>query len=500
MILSQLLHAINVEAEELPALTVTSIVQDSRLCTTGCLFLGLVGAEFDGSAYCDIALKSGALFCLHNNPNKESSRNCLYIANLREHLPTLLETFYGTVHQKYTGVGITGTNGKTTMMTLCRALFARYTNGVVALGTIENQIGTKITPAALTTPDVVSLYQYLSEGLAEGATHWVMEASSHALSQNRLGHLKFDAAVYTNLTQDHLDYHGTMEAYYEAKKLLFTKHLKADGLAIVNGRDACGQRLLAELKNTDSKPRLVMYNSDILAAKMDHQEFDTLYLVSVTVSSRETRMDIEWNGVEHHVVSYLPGRINVENALAFLALGLSMEFPISQLEDVLKTTRVPGRNERYDIPSGGWALVDYAHTPDALERTLQSCREMVKGKLMVVFGCGGDRDRGKRPLMGDIAAKYSDRVIVTSDNPRTEDPLDIIQQILTGIPSSKDVIVMSDRAQAIHMGLSWVGADDALVVAGKGHENYQILGKKKFPFSDQQEIEKFCAIKSGDVL
>jgi len=489
------LHSIHIRTAEL----------DSRKVVSGCLFIGLGGANYDGSTFCEEAINRGASFCLHDNPQKvqvvKDSEFMLYIPQLRQYLPALFATLYGPLHNFLRSAAVTGTNGKTTLMTLTRALFSGEGGGVVAFGTIENQIGNKRTPASLTTPDLATLYNSLKEGVESGCTHWTMEASSHALEQNRLGHLCFDAGVFTNLTQDHLDFHITMENYYQSKKKLFTRHLKPGGYAIIQCQEPWGLRLASELATEAPGVVRVLVNTSLQKIPQDlyASGCPLLQLHAVQMDHQQTKIDFYWGEQLYTITSRLPGRINVENALSLAGLGLALGYTPSSIENVLMHTSVPGRNERFILPTGALALVDYAHTPDALERTLASCREVTKGKLVTVFGCGGDRDRTKRPLMGGIAARLANQVIVTHDNPRTENPMEIIEQIVQGMPAGTDVRIIPDRSSAIRQALSEALTGDCVLIAGKGHENYQIIGKQKHYFSDQEEIQKFCAQQGGTV-
>lgn len=465
---------------------IVGITLDSKKVQEGFLFLGIPGKEFDGGKFCDDALQRGALYCLIESQRSDASGKIIVVPGLTQKISEIAEYFYGNPWKSLVSVGITGTNGKTTLCYLIRKLFQLSHQKFISFGTINNQIGSEIEDSQLTTPDIFSFLNNIQKGLKLGCSHLVMEVSSHSLHQGRIGKYLFDRVVFTNLTQDHLDYHKNMDEYFSAKKLLISQHRKEAGIAIVNIGDSYGKILF------DSLPAsrigyTTQYYSDLPDTYqiLDH----VLCLESMRLTTQGSEMKVRWNGKSYSIKSGLIGKINIENALAFIATGLSLNYSMDVLEEVLLNTRVPGRTENIALPFDGLAVVDYAHTPDALERVLQTYAEIKEGNLYLVFGCGGDRDKTKRPLMGKIAEKYSDRFIITNDNPRTENPADIIQDILSGLNSPQKNLVLPDRKNAIGMALSWMKSKDILIVAGKGHEDYQILGKIKHHFSDRETIQ-----------
>ncbi|MEO7426237.1 MAG: UDP-N-acetylmuramoyl-L-alanyl-D-glutamate--2,6-diaminopimelate ligase, partial [Fibrobacteria bacterium] len=307
-----------------------------------------------------------------------------------------------------------------------------------------------------------------------------MEVSSHALSQDRIRGVFFARAIFTNLTRDHMDYHRDFEDYYQAKKRLFTSYLRPGGIAVLNLDSEQGARL----------------NRELACGKMTFSRSDATADVVLTGSDLDlngTRFQVSFRGVPFGFASKLVGAINLENLLAAVALGFSLGLEAETIGQGIRNVTVTGRNQVFPLPGSGFAVVDYAHTPDALERVLLSLRPLTRGDLVCLFGCGGDRDRTKRPIMGGIAAEWADRAFLTSDNPRTEDPQAILAEVAAGIGDKSKVVIVPDRREAIRRALSSLGPDDCLLIAGKGHEDYQIIGKEKRHFSDQEEITEWVA-------
>jgi UDP-N-acetylmuramoyl-L-alanyl-D-glutamate--2,6-diaminopimelate ligase len=349
------------------------------------------------------------------------------------------------------------------------------------IGTINYQIGDQTIPASHTTPESLELNRMLAQMINEGCTSVSMEVSSHALDQSRVHGIEFDAAVFTNLTQDHLDYHKTMEKYFKAKRILFDS-LPSDAWTITNRDDEWGRTILAETQG-----RALSYGFD---AKSD------VRAVNVDLSMNGTTIAVEYHGSATSIKSPLVGRFNVYNILASYAVGAALELsPQTIKRGIEETMSVKGRFEKITSPAGWTAIVDYAHTPDALEKCLRTIHDVLpkqgRGKIITVFGAGGDRDTAKRPLMGSVAAELSDVCIVTSDNPRTEDPDRIIADLLRGIRRRDHVSTEPDRRKAILLALSKAQRGDVVLIAGKGHEEYQILGSEKIHFSDREIVEEF---------
>ncbi len=392
---------------------------------------------------------------------------------------------------------VTGTNGKTTTTFLMEALLSEIKKRPVRLGTIETSFENFKVPSDLTTPDFTVLQKTFSELKARGADAFVFEASSHALDQGRLLGLELDAALFTNLTPEHLDYHKTMEIYYQAKRKLFVEVLlaspKQKKIAVLHHDGAYGSRLAEELRVQQGIEVVTWgFEKDTHPQYLHIQEWKTdLFGSTLTVSGL---------GVKNETFkTKLVGKYNIENIAGIIAFALAYGCKPEVIQSALiNQPPVFGRLERVNAECKGSIFVDYAHTPDALENVLATLRPLTKGKLKVVFGCGGDRDRTKRPKMGAIAELYCDELFVTSDNPRTEDPDAIIEEILGGIQRIKPIHINSDRKQAIQKSLEGLQSNDVVLIAGKGHENYQILGTKKIHFDDREVVlEAACQRKDA---
>jgi UDP-N-acetylmuramoyl-L-alanyl-D-glutamate--2,6-diaminopimelate ligase len=381
--------------------------------------------------------------------------------------------FYKDPFSKLICHAITGTNGKTTSAFLMNAMLEAEGRKTALLGTIKNKIGDKSVPASLTTPGLLDLYEFASRAVAEGCTDLVMEASSHSLHQGRVAGIKFRSGLFSNLTQDHLDYHKTMDAYFEAKKLLFTKYLADNGVAVINIDDAHGEQLFNSL---DCRKVAV---SRLGKAKADVKPFGE-------IKSTEDGLEFTLPMIAtEKFETPLCGDFNVDNLLLVLAWAHALCVPEDAMRKAITTVRVPGRFEKVWSKDGKHVIVDYAHTPDALERVLNVARSLCRGKLSTVFGCGGDRDKTKRPIMGGIAERIADKAWLTSDNPRTEKPADIIADVRAGMTTDKFEVV-ENREEAINRACAELKSGDWLVIAGKGHEDYQIIGKTKHHFDDRE--------------
>ena len=447
---------------------------DSRLVVPGMLYLAVRGSQSDGHQFVGDAVRRGATAVLVETPQQAGVPE-IVVDDSRRAALVLGGAWYGHPGRSLTLVGVTGTNGKTTTTGLIRHLFNqnRSAGSIGTLGAFDGK-GEPVssTAGSLTTPGPIDLQATLASLVDRGATHVVMETSSHSLDQGRLDGVSFTAAVFTNLTRDHLDYHGTMEAYLAAK-LRLSALLRLEGVEVVNLDEEAWRTLPRRT------PRLT-FGFDPAA---DVRATD----VALDASGSTFHLNGRFGGAE--VALPLLGDFNVANALAAAATALALEMPIARIVERLSTApQVPGRMERIaDTPC--IVLRDYAHTPDALERALTALRPLTRGRLIVVFGAGGDRDRGKRPLMGRIAAELSDLAIVTSDNPRTENPdsiIDDIEQGMGGLPHRR----ITDRLAAIHAALEEGRAGDTVLLAGKGHETYQVIGTDKLPFDEREIVQK----------
>ncbi|MEN6576269.1 MAG: UDP-N-acetylmuramoyl-L-alanyl-D-glutamate--2,6-diaminopimelate ligase [Phycisphaerales bacterium] len=450
---------------------------DSRLVHPGDVFVAIKGVSCDGHQFIDKAIANGAAYvvCESNRAGAgfKSARTVFVpVGNPAQAAGLLAQAANGNPSRKLTCMAVTGTNGKTTVTFLVRACVEAAGHKCGLMGTVVYDTGSGVTNSTLTTPDCLTIAQAQKQMVQAGATYMVTEASSHALSQDRLAGVDFRAAAFTNLTGDHLDYHLTTDNYLTAKTRLFTA-LTPDATAVLN-RQAPQSRLIAQ----ETKARLCWFAVDEPADLTAHIE-------SMTVEG--TVFTLEFQGRTEQVRTPLLGRYNVSNHLTAAGLCLAVGLDLKTVAKGLSSlTGVPGRLER--IPNDGFTvLVDYAHTDDAMQNVLTTLRPLCRGRLTILFGCGGDRDRTKRSRMAHVAEQLADAIIVTSDNPRTEDPETIIGEIIAGFedPGSERVTVQPDRRKAIELAIENARPDDIILLAGKGHETYQIIGTKKFDFSDK---------------
>ncbi|MBF2099227.1 MAG: UDP-N-acetylmuramoyl-L-alanyl-D-glutamate--2,6-diaminopimelate ligase [Gloeomargaritaceae cyanobacterium C42_A2020_066] len=478
-------------AETLEA-PVRRLQMDSRQCQPGDVFIGLPGSRVDGGQFWLQALERGAVAALVSPDvaaTVPAGRPVWGVANITPVCGALAAAFYGYPSQRLSLVGVTGTNGKTTTTHLVE-FFLQHTLGATALlGTLYNRWPGHQQTALNTTPFALDLQRDLAQAVAAGCGYASMEVSSHALAQDRVAGCQFQVGVFTNLTQDHLDFHGTMAAYFQAKARLFTPDLLA-GRAVINGDDPYGQQLIQRLQAA-GRPLWCYSLTDTRADLRVENLAYTPQGVQGTVVTPAGRCAFR---------SPLVGAFNVYNLLAALGTALHLG---AHLDDVVAAlpdfAGVPGRMERIQVTAAQdiGVLVDYAHTPDSLENCLRATRPFVPGRLICVFGCGGDRDPTKRAPMGRIAAAEADWVVVTSDNPRTEDPARILADIVQGIPANTGALVCADRAEAIQQAITVAQPGDVVVIAGKGHEDYQILGTTKVHFDDREQARLALQARYG---
>jgi len=468
------------------SLEIRGLSADSRTVAPGFLFAALPGARSDGRAFIADALARGAVAVLAPAGTSLEPRKppvALVIDdNPRRALARLAARFSG--RQPRTCVAVTGTNGKTSVVEFTRQIWAAQGLPATSLGTLGARPADPRAPGGMTTPDPVALHAFLA-GLAEdGVQHLALEASSHGLDQFRLDGLELAAAAFTNLTQDHLDYHGTLEAYLAAKLRLFAELLPAGATAVVNADGDAAERVVAAC--TARGLGLLRYG----------RSGRELRLLKREATPAGQRLRVELLGTVHDLVLPLVGHFQAGNALAALGLALASGTPAEAGLAALEGLEgVPGRVELVgETAAGGRVYVDYAHTPDALDTVLTALRPHTRGQLVVVFGCGGDRDRGKRPLMGAIAARRADRAIVTDDNPRSEDPAAIRRAVLAAAP---EAIEIGDRGEAIAVAVAALGSGDTLVIAGKGHESGQTVGETVLPFDDREVARAHVARSPG---
>ena len=451
---------------------------DSRRVSPGDLFVALRGERQDGFDHVPEAVARGAAAVVSDRPAPEAiaGRLCwVRVDNPRRALGLLSAQRAGNPAEKLVLAAVTGTNGKTTTTMLLEALLGRRHGGAGFLGTVGYRTGRREAAATRTTPEAPEIQEFLAEMVREGVPAAAIEVSSHALALERVAGCRFDVAVFTNLTRDHLDFHGDMESYYQAKKKLFAMR-KPGASAVVNLDDESGRRL-----GSEASPPVVTYS-------VSGRPEAAVRAVSARCDLSGTALDVEHAGGRFHVASPLLGRFNVENLAAAAAAGLALGMRAEQIAPALASVRrVPGRLEPVEAGQAYPILVDYAHTEDALGRLLSAVRELTDKKILLVFGCGGDRDRGKRFPMGRVAGRMADIAIATSDNPRSEDPLAILAEVERGLAASgaTKFLKIPDRREAIGAAIGLANPGSVVVIAGKGHETTQVVGEKEFPFDDR---------------
>lgn len=478
---------------------VSDITHDSRQAKPGTIFVAIRGATVDGHRFVDDVTRRGAAGIISElDPPAGFDGAWLKVRNAREALAKAAAVINGNPSHSLDLVGITGTNGKTTTTYLCRALAEAAGHKAAMLTTVEYRIGDRSEPAVRTTPEASDTNRFLKTAVDEGCSTAMMEASSQAIDLHRCDWLRFKVAVFTNLTRDHLDYHGTMENYFDAKKKLFDGRLgEAPGSSVINIDDDWGRKLTEELRANGQ--RVITFSQLVgpQASGLREQppeggtqnETADLSAHDINVSLiRGTSFILKTQDGDYQITSPLVGKPHVYNMLA--AAGVAIELGYS-LDDIIRglaaCVGAPGRFERVPHAGDFAVVVDYAHSDDALLNTLATARELTDGRIITVFGCGGDRDRTKRAPMGQVAGQNSDLVIITSDNPRTEDPLEIINEIEAGIRDTGiTYLVVPDRRDAIFRGVENARSGDVVIIAGKGHENYQIIGNDRFDFDDRR--------------
>ncbi|MCC6423514.1 MAG: UDP-N-acetylmuramoyl-L-alanyl-D-glutamate--2,6-diaminopimelate ligase [Phycisphaerales bacterium] len=481
MLLHQLLRQLdyNESFASVPNIPITAIVDDSRRVIPGSLFIARPGTKTDGTKFVADAAARGAAVVLTQSHIDSCSLPQVLIKNTALAVPLLAHAFCDHPTRQVKVIGVTGTNGKTTTTYLIRHLLAKIGRHCGLIGTVQIDDGQKTTEAAMTTPGAIELAQLLATMRDNGCQTCAMEVSSHALHQQRTAGIGFAAAAFTNLTGDHLDYHKTMDAYADAKAMLF-EGLDDQAVAVVNAEDSFTPRMIR-----DTSARIIHFG---FTEKADYQARD------IAVTAQGSHFVLVTPDGRANVQMQLIGRHNIENALTAAALvGETFGLSVHQIAAGLKDAQgAPGRLQAVRSGQPFAVLVDYAHTDDALENVLSALRPLSRGKLRILFGCGGDRDRTKRPRMARTAMKFADVIYITSDNPRTENPQGIIDEILTGLPADKStsVVVEPDRRRAIELALNDAQEGDIILLAGKGHENYQIIGTEKRHFDDVEEATR----------
>ncbi|MBI3211443.1 MAG: UDP-N-acetylmuramoyl-L-alanyl-D-glutamate--2,6-diaminopimelate ligase [Simkania negevensis] len=455
---------------------ITGISSHSKFIAPGNLFIAKKGTKYDGSSFVKEAISAGAAAILTEiyNPFFATTPQIIHpqVSSIEG---AVASRFYRSPSQELFLVGVTGTNGKTTTSYLIHHLLDDKETPAGLMGTIECIIGESRFPSHLTTPDLLTNQKLLREMVDRSVQTAVMEVTSHALDQNRVEGIDFNVAIFTNLSQDHLDYHETMEKYREAKQKLFTSLDSPEKVAIVNQDDPSFAKLISKTKG-----KIITYGLNKEAMVRAEEIQSTLQGTSFRFVSPEASFTIE---------TPLLGQFNIYNALAATIVALLRKLPIPKIQKKLKSfAGVPGRLEKVENPKQLHLIVDFAHTEDALKNVLLTLGKIKKGKLITLFGCGGDRDKDKRPKMGRVAEELSDQLIITSDNPRGEEPSQICEEILLGLKGEKPCIVEVDRRKAIEKAISLTGPQDILLIAGRGHEPFQKIGNYLLPFDDREVV------------
>lgn len=470
-------------AEDFSEVMIAGLANDSRKVKPGDLFFAVPGFVTDGKKFIPEAVSLGARVvvvqsdvpCIEGIP-------VIKCKDIKKTMPVIAGRFFGFPSNRLSVVGVTGTNGKTTVSYLFTHIMDCCGEKYGRIGTVEYYTGKRTVNALNTTPDALELQTLLAEMRDSEMNGCVMEVSSHALEQGRCDGIEFGGAVFTNLTQDHLDYHKDMENYFKAKSILFSDLLKEDGFAVINIDNPYSEKIKSLCRGKILTFSVIENSGQVSTANIrliDDGYKDNNRYFKASFRDRTIGGSMP-----------LPGRFNLSNAAAAIGAAISNGCLFDDAIKALKTApQIPGRVERVDLGQPFEVIVDYAHTPDALKNLLMGVES--SGEKIIVFGCGGDRDKTKRPLMGEIAVKFADRAIVTSDNPRNENPMRIINDILKGIPKEGNCVVIEDRDKAIGEALTKAKPDDLVIIAGKGHEDYQVVGNRRLYFSDIDMVKKY---------
>lgn len=478
MKLIKLLSGIEYQSDDGLDISIDGFAFDSRKVEENFLFLAMKGEVVDGNKFVSSAIESGAVAVLSELARPEGfSGIWIRALNARAAMAEIASNWFKKPDRELALVGITGTNGKTSTAEVLKKILEAHFGKTGSLGTISYSTSDSATKASLTTPEAPQTLEFIREMVDSGLKAAVMEASSAAIHRERVRGFAFDAVVFTNLSRDHLDYHGDMESYYQAKKALFLKENYPDAKAVINIDDQSGQRLARE--------------TDLQVLTFGSFPGADVYLEGSQIDVEGIKMQVFCKGKKLELNSKLIGRFNVENILAAVATGLALGIPADRVvEAVAKVEPVQGRFDLVSSDKPFQVIVDYAHTDDALLKLLEAANELVTGQVISVFGCGGDRDKGKRPIMGKHAINLSDIAILTSDNPRTEDPMEIIQDVMAGVNEvvspRAELLIEADRRKAIFAAIERAMPGDLIVIAGKGHEDYQEINNVKSHFDDKE--------------
>lgn len=477
MTLSELLKDVNIKKiDGGGSMKISGIACDSRKVKPGNVFVCITGYETDGHKYAKSAVENGAVAVVAEHDLPTVDVPCVIVDNTRKAMSEMAATFYDYPYKKFKLIGITGTNGKTTTTYLIKSILEHLGKKVGLIGTNQNMIGDMIMETSRTTPDSLELMQLFDMIASHNVDYVVMEVSSHALALDRLTACTFDVGAFTNITQDHLDFHKTMEEYLAAKSILFN----ICNTGVVNKDDARSEYLIENARCRNMITYGINQDCDLKAS-------------NIILNEDGVKFDINYGGMEEHVDLPIPGEFSVYNALTAIGCCMAENIPLDLAVDGLHSAKgVKGRIEIVRTPGTNYTvIIDYAHTPDGLLNVINAIRGFAKGRIVTLFGCGGDRDASKRPIMGKIAGELSDFCIVTSDNPRTEDPEKIIKQVVEGVKQTDcDYEVITNRFSAIEYALDHAKKNDIILLAGKGHETYQVLGKDTIKFDEREIVQK----------
>lgn len=461
---------------------ITAITQDTRQVTEGSLFIAIRGAAFDGHTMCQTAVEKGAVAVVVEQRPGDSTIPYILVPDTKKALAEIANAFYDNPSDQLKVVGVTGTNGKTTITHLIDQIANYLALKTAIIGTMYNKIDQQIFPTINTTPDSITiqkLFKKMNEAKVDVAA---LEVSSHGLVQGRTWGIHFDVAVFTNLTQDHLDFHGSMEEYFLAKSLLFSQlgntYTRKNKLAVINCDDPYGRKMSQ------------LTSMNVLTYGCDGGD---LQASEIGIDSMGTTFTLSFQGMSYKLQTKLIGEFNIYNLLAAIGVCIGLGYNFEDVLDAIPTIKpVKGRFQLVPNAKKVAAIVDYAHTPDGLENVLETAQQIATKKLYCVVGCGGDRDKTKRPIMAEIALKYAEEVVFTSDNPRTEDPQKIVEEMVVGTKADNYLIEL-DRKKAIQLALDLAEEGDIVLVAGKGHETYQIIGEETIHFDDSEVISDYCS-------
>ncbi|MFC1573703.1 UDP-N-acetylmuramoyl-L-alanyl-D-glutamate--2,6-diaminopimelate ligase [Candidatus Latescibacterota bacterium] len=483
MKLNNLLRALdNVKVLGSTEVEIHSIHHDSRKVDYGSLFIAVKGFMSNGNDYITAAVQKGAAAVMTDSDIAVTDVPVVRVQDARKAMALVSDRFYGNPQDLLIMTGITGTNGKTTTSYMVKSIFEACGFSCGVIGTIRHLIGKKEIVAANTTPEAPDIHESLVGMVEAQQNACVMEISSHALKLSRVYGINFRAVAFTNITRDHLDFHGSFEQYLDAKSILFSS-LSGDSTAVINMDDPQAGHIIKASRGG----QVLTYGNDAGCSIRPVSSELTPHGSKFVLTTPPGRINVSLS---------IPGRFNISNAMAAAGIGIACGLPTDIIAEGLSSLKsVRGRYETIDEGQDFSVIIDYAHTPDALERILSSVKELMTGKLISVYGCGGDRDKGKRPIMGEISARIADISVITSDNPRTEDPLVILHEILEGVPSGTVHEVIPDRAEAIDRALELAGKGDAVVIAGKGHEDYQIINGEKLHFDDAEIARPYLRTK-----